>query len=202
MRDVKERPILFSAPMVRAILDGSKTQTRRIVKPQPEHGVTPCHWSPTGHAVTAAPHNERGDTSCTCKPIRAPYGAPGDRLWVRETHAPRYFDDGSPSYRADWTALAAATVPQPKWTPAIHMRRADSRILLEVTDVRVERLQAITEEDARAEGVGGPPLHPGPDFAHRTAFAVLWDEINGKRAPWESNPWVWVVSFQRAGASR
>ena len=183
---MKERPILFSGPLVRAILEGRKTQTRRLVKPQPD-------GQPIVDASDGAWYVDGG---MWCR--RCPFGAPGDRLWVRESFCPRYFDNGAPAFAADWTGESADCVSKPKWTPSIHMPRALSRIDLEVTAVRVERLQDITEEDAAAEGVHPmprPPRSGGP--SHRCSFEVLWDEINGYRAAWASNPWVWVVEFRR-----
>lgn len=200
---MKERPILFSAPMVRALLSGAKTQTRRLVKPQPMDSGAPDHWR---------------DTTARC-----PYGAPGDRLWVRETWAPFDGDTnrnaapaGVPAmYRADRSFM----VEPGRWRPSIHMPRWASRIDLEVTAVRVERLQAITEEDAKAEGAdsltasqalwkgsasqdgcaraGYPdaPCNTG-DWTPRDCFRLLWGAINGPGS-WDTNPWVWVVEFKR-----
>jgi hypothetical protein len=157
-----ERPILFSAPMVRALLDGTKTQTRRELKRQPwascsieegNAGESPfvysaLHGPGPGHDV------EESRTPCRC-----PYGQPGDRLWVRETWAqPAALDPGPTVYRADYPACVSAqyeNVPSAEeitWKPSIHMFRKDSRILLEITGVRVERLQDISEVDADAEG--------------------------------------------------
>lgn len=227
---MKERPILFSAPMVRAILSGRKTQTRRLITHR--HGIQFCGGSDEqnnperwgwafdgpehhGYMVIARGLNERHDHGCISLPC--PYGEPGDRLWVRETFTPAYFDDGRPGYRADWTALAAEFCTEPKWKPSIFMPRHQSRITLEVTGVRVERLQDISEADARAEGCdaewcdpvdGEHECEPGQDLGagdgytsprrHVAAYARLWDRINGKRAPWDSNPWVWVVEFRNA----
>lgn len=189
---MKERPILFSGPMVRAILADEKTMTRRIVMPQP-----------------AADSNLRDVRSAPAHILapsfRCPFGVPGDRLWVRETHATGVpgCQDGL-SYRADHQDPKGDGRANPmRWTPAIHMRRAFSRIDLEVTAVRVERLQDITEEDARAEGVRPGKCEPGCDCdewserRYRQGFEHLWDVINGKKALWSSNPWVWVVSFKR-----
>lgn len=195
---MKERPILFSGGMVRAILDGTKTQTRRIVKWSEADKPIVHYLAPDGARVsqdtpdaTPWPFAERDGSDW---PLRCPYGVSGDRrhcaygtrLWVRETFArdvPGCEAQGGVSYRAD---DGAAPGPTGRWTPAIHMPRALSRIDLGVTFVRVERLQSITEEDARAEGV-----------AARTAFMHLWEQINGERAAWQSNPWVWVVGFKR-----
>ncbi len=197
MTTPRERPILFSSPMVRALLAGTKTQTRRLVKP----GVLDEGWPAVAPLAIASAAD------------RCPYGAHGDRLWVRETFntiGGRHF------YRA-----AAAKCN--RWKPAIHMPRAASRLDLDVTGVRVERLQDITEEDVIAEGVqlavteeGRPliaaltPYQPGKPIRDwtiadywRSEYACLWDAINGKRAgaDWASNPWVWVVSFKRFEAA-
>lgn len=203
---MKERPILFSAPMVRAIIEGRKTQTRRLIKPQADLIVGDLLGQPKWY-LDAEP----------ARVVRCPYGVPGDLLWVRETCRPR--NDGSVTYRADWTedeikTGARWTCPRAtqgvvmRWIPAIHMRREDSRIDLEIVKVRAERLHDITDEDARAEGVSlsapEPPDEdprvvgypdPGGSFA-RDNFMRLWDQINGKRAPWVSNSWVWAMEFR------
>lgn len=195
-----ERPILFSSSMVRAILDGRKTVTRRIVHGQRAMSSTAVRFEfPGSRAGWAA--NDAAVRDGWRDMLRCPYGAPGDRLWVRETWAPfrRYepglgvayaasCDDGEFDY---WTADGAIErLKIKRWKPSIHMPRWASRITLIVIDVRVERLHDITEQDAIAEGVDevGFP---------RETFASLWDGINGKRAPWKSNPWVWRVEFRR-----
>ena len=172
---MKERPILFSAPMVRALLAGTKTQTRRIIKPQ--H----LAFFNQDAAAMLSDWNER--------PL--PYGQPGDRLWVRETfghfECNQHFKPGcNVYYRADGNCLELEP-----WRPSIHMPRWASRITLEITSVRVERLQDISEADAIAEGVYTDPACPAYD-----AYAQLWDEINGLGS-WEANPWVWVIEFRR-----
>lgn len=212
---IKERPILFSAPMVRALLAGSKTQTRRVVKRQ-KHPYG--HWlSPDEVALEV-----RGGTGA----IRSPYGCPGDKLWVRETWASgwTYGGDypcvlykatgdgyiGSEQYpvrdvisskfgihSGEADASASNTV---RWRPSIHMPRWASRITLEVTDVRVERLRSITDEDALAEGIypTNTGLYPG---SPRAAFRSLWNSLNAKRGhDWYANPWVWVIEFKRMEA--
>ncbi|WP_411835677.1 hypothetical protein ACLBNB_20105 [Pseudomonas chlororaphis subsp. aurantiaca] len=212
---IKERPILFSAPMVRAILEGRKTVTRRVMKFQPGAGasVTVERYCPTitdRHGYEQPGSEVFGawwqDGECSCK---SPYGQPGDRLWVRETHA----DIGCRlTYRADTDDGAHCQVK--KWTPAIHMFRRDSRILLEITDVRVERLQDINEEQAQAEGVekitlqkgwpqAGKEMWAGYENSKRAyldtaveSFGSLWSSINGIES-WNANPWVWVVEFRR-----
>ena len=182
---MKERPILFSAPMVRAILEGRKTQTRRLVKLRPGQEI------------------EHGAVFSARDPflMLSPYGSPGDRLWVRETFHGGGNGGAEVAFKADY--LIARDVK--RWTPAIHMPRRLSRITLEVTGVRVERLQDISEEDARAEGIDAVRVQTGPAaLAGRpwaTEFCALWDSLNAKRAPWASNPWVWVVEFRRAEAA-
>lgn len=168
-----DRPILFSAPMVRALLNGTKTQTRRVVK--------------RFEVRAGMPEPEMQSLLRCC-----PYGAPGDRLWVRET----FMDLGACYlYRADAGAEAerALAAPGQPWKPAIHMPRAASRISLEVTGVRVERLQDISEADVQAEGCTGSPLGHAADAM---LYPKLWDSINGPGA-WERNPFVWVVEFRR-----
>lgn len=206
----KERPILFSAPMVRAILDGSKTQTRRVVKlPVEQDSDFTGGWKIVHKAVTLAVgwYERTLGRADPRDPVVCPYGQPGDRLWVREAYAdigPRL------TYRAD-TADGAHCMVR-RWTPSIHMPRADSRILLEIVSVRVERLNDISEVDASAEGIKGRPVRSGvamapvtvyglgtdDDWCHSAthAFQELWGAINGAGS-WEANPWVWVVEFKR-----
>lgn len=247
-----ERPIIFSGAMVRAILAGTKTQTRRLVQPM---GGRQREWL-TLEEIGRVPHGKmtgggwqmhhyhagtrfRGVDIEHDSPlgwIRSPFGEPGDRLWVKETW---YDDDGlrEPDdhsadlieYRADHDCRAwEAGCPcrddngRSTWRPSIHMPRWASRLTLEVTGVRVERLQDISAEDAIAEGLSklskdggqtwkyGIPDRDGlpggdDDGMHwrdwsqdpRMAFATAWSAINGKRASWTSNPWVWVVGFRR-----
>jgi hypothetical protein len=191
-----ERPMLFSAPMIRALLAGTKSQTRRVVK---DTGL---------YAIDAAIHGaETAARELQALASRCPYGQPGHKLWVRETH----MDLGACYlYRADPGAETerALVAPAQPWKPAIHMPRAASRITLEVTGVRVERLQDITAADAIAEGIdadaqpgdavplwrnystGGTTVEP------RFSYETLWNQINGQGA-WELSPWVWVVEFKR-----
>lgn len=177
---VKERPILFRAPMVRAILEGRKTQTRRLVKPNPE-------LAGTGHY--------KGWTSDrTDHWIRLnPYGKPGDKLWVRETWATHPDGDGvlyratDPGWDDNDTGL--------RWKPAIHMFRESCRLVLEIVRVRVERLQEITEGDAIAEGFMF--AGHGDDWMRSDSFLKSWDSHNAAPFDWASNPWVFVIDFKR-----
>ncbi len=216
---MKERPILFSSPMVRALLDGSKTQTRRVMRYQPDEcaSVTVEHF----HQTVVDRHGEEqpgpevfgawwadGEHGCAC-----PYGQPGDRLWVREAWAePTSLDPGPTFYRADYPLCVPrhfSNVPpidQIKWKPSIHMRRDQSRITLEITAVRVERLQDITEADAIAEGLEktasgfwslyGQASVDGT-YSPIASYRALWNSINGPGpGNWETNPWVWAISFR------
>lgn len=188
-----ERPILFSGPMVRAILAGRKTQTRRLVKPQPEQGIWKCGRSclALGNAPPPPDGYERW----------CPYGLPGDRLWVRECWRELGSGQGAdgkiPTYPVP-VGYAADRGYSGPWRPSIHMPRWASRLTLEVVGVRVERLHDISEADAQAEGCAPMLTHADPSA--REQFESLWDSINGKRATWASNPWVWVVTFRRLEA--
>lgn len=207
---MKERPILFSAPMVRAILEGRKTQARRIVKPQPYiDGQGNFCWNGRNFGQDFnGPHIQAIASpipSSKTKRVHCPFGKPGDRLWVREAwqaacgdkRAARIVESPRPDF--GWIEYAATCDdPPPRWRPSIHMPRWASRILLEVTGVRVERLQDISEDDALAEGVTFKnPVKPGhASRMGREAFAELWESINGPDS-WEENPWVWVVEFKQ-----
>lgn len=242
MSNLKERPILFSAPMVRSILAGRKTVTRRVVKPQPT--LETDDWvldaGGTGKWMASGPAPATGGTRQTRAWASCPYGKPGDRLWVRETWLPdpdadhEAWDDHTDTY-VSWSGCGSRIDGVPPalrnpghciyregwdggglvWRPSIHMPRWACRILLEITDVRVERLQDGKGETAYesrylAEGINR--IHHGDgDYAyhaHNTepmpgnwnwpedAFKDLWNSINGTGA-WDSNPWVWVVEFKR-----
>ncbi len=197
---VREKGVIFSAPMVKALFAGTKTQTRRVLKLP--NGGTFSHVDPGGTIWGPGPYVKYrrvvdGDelvNRCHC-----PYGYPGDRLWVRETWAPHdpamlpnktYYAADHPEWRTGEDI--------DRWRPSIHMPRSRSRITLEIADVRVQRLQDISEEDARAEGVTTPlRWHP----AHVLAFSALWDEIHGDGA-WDANPYVWALTFKRAEVPR
>jgi len=187
----RERPILFSAPMVRAILDGTKTQTRRIVKPQPPLACN-CWYRAEEKYIFAHP-----ETVLYADPISCPYGQPGERLWVKETWQnglPLPKGGFIPHYRADRTEeeLDAYTG---KWRPSIFMPRWASRITLEIESVRVERLQEISAADAEAEGCENPRIPISPNFM-REVYRGVWEHINGKES-WKQNPWVWALTFRR-----
>ncbi|VVP40511.1 hypothetical protein PS865_04832 [Pseudomonas fluorescens] len=198
----KERPILFSAPMVRAILDGRKTVTRRPVKGSALKWLE--EFAPEFVALSA---NEL-----------CPFGQIGERLWVRETWYCDHFEvqkgpylqpadmhdldqsreDGELVYAAD--GLAPYEQEQPTWKPSIHMPRWACRILLEITDVRVERLQDISRADIRAEGLQCPPELASDDVSpnYRDWYPAAWQELwNSTGGDWDANPWVWVVEFKR-----
>jgi hypothetical protein len=231
---IKERSIIFSGPMVRSIISGTKTQTRRIINPQPPVH----HWehfkdSPLAeYQLRAAVHGNVGcwtpmmrkngeewrydETACAV----CPYGADTDQLWVREAFClnnPEFEHQKPPTPRPSngnrwpWYAATEPNVEgkngKSPWKSSIHMPRWASRLLLTVISLRVERLQEITEDDAVAEGIdyneerrlAGLYFYNGGGFwvkDARTAYSALWDKINGERANWASNPWVWVVSFK------
>ncbi len=239
-----ERPIIFSGEMVRAILEGRKTQTRRVMIPQPPHHTWSHYKSDKFNFLS-----EGGQY------IKCPYGQPGDRLWVRETWKPGAWleDDGliAIDYKAspEITNTSWMQIPDDedgekfnnfwlsicdelhksgiepdcdgeyywehgksplKWRPSIFMPKWASRIALEIVNVRVERLQDISEEDAIAEGCIGlrcehtyseygctDCLNTGWIEPPSLDFMNLWNLINGKKYPWESNAWVWVIEFKR-----
>lgn len=229
---MRERPILFNGEMVRAILDGRKTQTRRIVKlsdgkfvcSRSRNYLTACDikdgigpwWHPYGGHPGEPLPQDRINEAC-------PHGKPGDRLWVRETWG--FCADGLPNddrpihpmhggclYRATEPDAVSFDESDMRWKPSIHMPRWASRINLEITDVRVERLNDISEQDAVAEG-----LHVGCKDGHltkygfknwpwqswqkdpRQAFRYLWGSVqtNPDDTGWNGNPWVWVIEFKR-----
>ncbi|EPH1498285.1 TPA: hypothetical protein ACMFQ2_005357 [Pseudomonas aeruginosa] len=203
----RERPILFNDQMVRAILEGRKTVTRRVVKPQPDFLGSMVDPNTPFKTLDAGLHAR----------ITCPYGEPGDRLWVREAWAadaqvdaiaPSDLSQGEPIwYPADLSVrqTGCSMISKGRVRPSIHMPRWASRILLEITAVRVERLQDISEEQALAEGVRGEPCdHTRQACADigcwgdtaKGAFGFLWESLNGEGS-WAENPWVWVVEFKR-----
>lgn len=221
---MKERPILFSAPMIRAVREGRKTQTRRLVKPQPEADSWPEGWD-DGSWRWMLGGNPAGPE------FRSPYGVPGDRLWGRENvqacelgsgqDGVRYPADGefrpidnTPQAGERWSKLFTYDYyrrPCGSEVPSIHMPRWACRCVLEIEELRIERLNNISEEDALAEGVVWSERwsgfvvpgveHPNRDFpvlsraTAREMYAALWDVINGS-GQWLANPWVWAVTFK------
>jgi hypothetical protein len=217
-----EHPILFSTEMVRAILDGRKTQTRRVLNPQPDDD---CGWEGiegVGYVPTIYMPMREDDL-----PARFPYGKLGERLWVRESFLPdppqngewdyysytdgvlhnfnaipeRYRTPRHVLHKASWDGTEI------KWLPSIHMPRWASRLTLEIAGITVERIQEISEEDARAEGVAEVIVpndsDTGPNAAtiYKRRFRWLWDSINSKRDDgwfaWDKNPYVWAIKFRR-----
>jgi hypothetical protein len=186
---MKHRPILFSTAMVQAILDGRKTQTRRVCRHQ--------HWS--HHEIVDV--NVNGITQKVDRNVSCPYGQPGDVLWVRETWAHTSQLNINPEdenygyvYKADgqpWEDYEGWT-----WKPSIHMPRESCRLFLRIKSIRVERLQDISGEDALKEGVSVTSMWPVAIGEAYVEFSRLWASINGQ-ASWDANPWVWVVEFER-----
>lgn len=200
---MKERPVIFNSEMVRAILDGRKTQTRRVIANVSTDNCIPLHKSTkTKDGIYTHVMDAPGHGLC-------PFGQVGDRLWVRETFAGHYLDDDQIQdikdgrckakdlceYRSDYGDDADCA---DGWTPSIHMPRWASRITLEITAVRVERLNDISEEDARAEGAPTELCIIGEK--HYMGFRTLWKSIYGEES-WSANPWVWVIEFRRVGGA-
>lgn len=217
---MKERPILFNGEMVRAILDGRKSQTRRVINPQ---GAI---IEPVGDVFRICNLNNKSLITMK-EDIKCPYGQPGDRLWVRETFSEAFKRDEPASngcvYKSDYlkpTQLDPGFSDHNTWKPSIHMPRWASRINLEITNVRVERVQDISEGDAESEGTPNiiPCLNDECDpeegccacdhtgkvrvgfglISYKECFQSLWNSINEKRGfGWDLNPWVWVIEFKR-----
>lgn len=209
-RVIPERPILFTGEMVRAILNGEKTQTRRVIKPQPIIKIKNdyiCDYEiKKGKRYAAGINVKISELADNFKGIATfcPYGKIGDRLWVRETWADVrgmgietatgkplevvfYADDPWAQEAKEWGI---------KWKPSIHMPKKYSRINLKITNIRVERIQTITDNDAQCEGVNG--WNQIVRIDNITAFAELWDSINAKRGfGWNTNPWVWVIELEK-----
>lgn len=202
---VKERPILFSGEMVCTILDGRKTQTRRVITPQPKDGLEVRYNADNGH-VLYGPEYLRSFVKC-------PYGVVGDRLWVRETfgclgngmrvYAADADTDGTVPYLITGDGAGVGNGKPDKWMPSIFMPRSASRINLEITGVRVERVQDISPDDCLAEGIDYKDCDPhnAHQYWRQEAYAKygeLWDKINKDRGyGWDVNPWVWVIEFKR-----
>ncbi|WKD48244.1 hypothetical protein [Microbulbifer spongiae] len=215
---VKERPILFNGPMVRAILEGRKTQTRRIIgsKKKPVDIFIQDTQFIDGKEQSLGFEDENGgwfDTEEMC-----PYGHKGDRLWVRETHHLSHHN--ALTYRADYNhnpfdeeeCGEDCSMVGEKWRPSIHMPRWASRIDLEITNIRVERLREVSPEDAYCEGVTRE-MRNGFGYAcdeseeifnmhqSKETFRFLWESIHGEGS-WDANPWVWVIEFKRVESTQ
>lgn len=214
---MKERPILFNTEMVRAILEGRKTQTRRLIKPQPYDGAIvrgPLEFEPAvernGEIEAGDPifgvYDNFGDWGVKC-----PFGIPGDRLWVRETFSKidcacsgadtwmqsqcKYCNEKG-SILVFKSEIKEEDFDKFTWTPSIHMPRWASRINLEITNIRVERVQDISESDVSAEG--HPVGNSNTRNYKRPWFQELWDSIEGESEfNWNANPWVWVIEFKK-----
>jgi len=180
--------------MVRALLNGSKTQTRRVVKSRPDRIL--------GKRCMLLPHELAGEVN-KGEYGNCPYGQPGDHLWVRETHLNWWKKDpanpegeGLFSHVAAYAADGYELMPDERWIPSIHMLRQASRITLEITRVRIEKLHAINEVDAIAEGASWAACGSPQEGSHKAGYAQLWEKINGPDS-WAANPWVWVIEFKR-----
>lgn len=225
----KERGILFNSEMVRGILGDRKTNTRRPMVPQPHcddeyirfpwatffaNGVVHT-WDRDGDGgenwnADDYPNENKFEVALRRTPYTdpSPFGLPGDQLYVRETYAPNYFGPGQHGYRADWDPAACeGLVPEPRWTPSIHMKREHSRITLEVERVWVERVHDIDEDGALEEGImpdgdhGEFWFYDHERWCHVSAveaFRSIWDSIYAaKGLGWKDNPWVWCCEFKR-----
>ena len=204
---MKERGIIFNSEMVRAILDGRKTQTRRVMKVQPVLNgnwweVYGAAWGKDSKSVPAVP--------CHSLANNCPYGQIGDRLWVRETFCIVHDDQFGEENWIDYRATPKYSDKKPagwdaepndpealNWTPSIHMPRWASRITLEITNARVERLKNISDEDYRAEGYPLDRELTGGSTDDFLWFRHLWDSVSKPDCNYESNPWVWVIEFKR-----
>ncbi|EPS4512730.1 hypothetical protein ACVEU9_002398 [Klebsiella aerogenes] len=205
---MKERGMIFNSEMVRAILDGRKTQTRRIMKIQPEHSglglrrvIDSKNGSDDGKYFWSS--SDACGLKARSKSFACPFGAVGDRIWVRETWA----EAGACApdlklYRANYPEHVSSiyeNVPpteEIRWTPSIHMPRWASRILLEITDIRVEHLASVSDEDAGKEGYPADPSPFGGPMDKWLWFRQLWDGIYPEQS-FKHNPWVWVIEFKR-----
>jgi hypothetical protein len=193
-----EKPILFSAEMVKAILEGRKTQTRRVIKPQPPHW-TWNRYSFDERCINIASDDDKDGYYVICS-----YGRPGNRLWVRETWAHDDLDCKDVScgnrdhiwWRANETKIVADSFAgHARWRPSIFMPRWASRITLEIVSIRVERVWEISNNDVKAEGIS---IRHGSVSSYYDNFMLLWDQINKKRGfGWNVNPWVWVIAFKK-----
>lgn len=191
------KPIIFSTPMVQAILAGKKSQTRRVIKPQPQYIMCKHPELGTWHDGGEGTNRYTGGYGS----IIAPKYAVNDVLWVRETWNGDWCDHVI--YKADGgSAKAAGYSAEPKWKPSIHMPKAVARLFLRVTDIRVEQIQDISYDNGDIWAEGIPATHDRT--AEINSFINLWESINGKRdgCSWQTNPWVWVYTFERYEGER
>lgn len=213
--------MIFNGEMVRAILDGRKTQTRRIMKIQPEHsGLGLRRVTDSKNGSDDGKYFWSSSDACglkaRSKSFTCPFGVVGDRIWVRETfqgplfdyeQMESYLEDSSKFEKPEFCQYAADGKPAPEyydaddnlrhgWRPSIHMPRWASRILLEITDVRVERLASVSDEDAGKEGYPADPSQFGGPMDKWLWFRQLWDGIYPEQS-FKHNPWVWVIEFKR-----
>ncbi|EPM0703386.1 hypothetical protein WJE11_001914 [Klebsiella aerogenes] len=235
---MKERGMIFNSEMVRAILDGRKTQTRRIMKVQPKpcnHANWPDYspdpqWKsyPGGWCCAVCANGTTIDHRHHAKGITCPYGTVGDRIWVRETfqgplfdyeQMESYLEDSSKFENPEFCQYAADGKPAPEyydaddnlrhgWRPSIHMPRWASRILLEITNIGIQRIHSISQNDAAREGLmrlpvtgrycinQGDQYFGGASHDAREVFSWMWQSIYGEES-WNANPWVWVIEFKR-----
>jgi hypothetical protein len=193
MQEQKEKPILFNTEMVKAVLSGRKTQTRRVVKPQPTPDPSKIVRFNDDEFICESNSGKVGIFEPNT--LKCPYGQVGDRLWVRETWQSDK-DKTKFIYKADYSEFFTCDNDILfGWKPSIHMIRRASRINIEIVDIRIERVQDISPEDALSEGITfiGKPSY----FTSIIVFKRLWDSINKKRGyGWDVNPWVWVVEFK------
>ncbi|MEY0948827.1 hypothetical protein AB7179_01365 [Providencia manganoxydans] len=200
---MKERGIIFNSEMVRAILDGRKTQTRRIMKPQPKTNENGGFSWPSNICQSMINIKEMMQDNegvwAGIAGIACPHGGVGDRLWVRETFKAGLCTESTIAYKATHkpSDLEEGWHEEIKWTPSIHMPRWASRITLEITDVRVERLQEASDDDFKAEGYPLERELTGGSTDAFCWFRNLWDSISKPECNFESNPWVWVIEFKR-----
>lgn len=206
-----EKPILFSTPMVNAILSGKKTQTRRIMPFCNQIDVEDLNEISFREMMNYPDNSFRAifDTDDAPFSEKCKYGKVGDLLWVRESYCPKYYDNYSNAYKAQWNDIAAELIPEPKWKPSIYMPKSACRIWLQVTNIKVERLQQISEDDSIKEGIDSKfnkmfEKTMYLDYLTNTfnrvnpinSYKTLWESINGENS-WLANPWVWVIEFKR-----
>jgi hypothetical protein len=183
--------------------------TRRILKPQPtNHYFQSLVLHATGRYQFAPNDGNYSPTEKDILEVKCPYGKIGDLLYVRESYCPNYFDDHTPGYKADWNPPVSEYCNEPKWKPSIHMPKSAARIWLRIHNIRVERLQDITEADALKEGIEIVLNAQGQtrykDYASvitnwvkpTSSFQSLWASFNGVDS-WDENPWIWVIEFER-----